>query len=97
MKRAELIHWQKARIQDRYLIETAIWGIPVSARYPDGIKYRLLFLDEKTKRRILMDNHHPKGPHIHLNDQQVGYVFVDDDKLLEDFARIVFDHMGVKL
>ena len=44
-----------------------------------------------------MDNHHPKGPHVHLDDRELHYDFVNDEKLFDDFEQLVLDHMGVKL
>jgi len=44
-----------------------------------------------------MDNHHPKGPHIHLDDQELKYEFIDDDRLIEDFVRLVLEHLEVKI
>ncbi len=44
-----------------------------------------------------MDNHHPKGPHIHLDDVEVIYQFIDLDKLVNDFRRLVVEHMGVQI
>lgn len=25
-----------------------------------------------------MDNHHPKGPHIHVNDKEFDYEYIND-------------------
>jgi hypothetical protein len=44
-----------------------------------------------------MDNHHPKGPHIHINDEEFGYDFVGDEQLIEDFQNWVLKELGVKL
>jgi hypothetical protein len=44
-----------------------------------------------------MDNHHPKGPHIHINDDESDYEYISDDKLIEDFEKLVLQHLGVKL
>lgn len=74
-----------------------IHDVGKSNQYPDGVKYGLILIDLKTKHRVLMDNHHPKGPHIHINDQELPYTYVDDDKLIEDFKRLALDHTGVKL
>ena len=78
-------------------MEMTINEVGHSSRYPDGIKYGLLFVDLKTGRRVLMDNHHPKGHHIHLDDKEQTYEYRNDDKLIEDFKRFVLDHMGVAI
>lgn len=44
-----------------------------------------------------MDNHHPKGPHIHLDELELSYSFRDVPTLISDFKRIVYEHMEVKL
>jgi len=44
-----------------------------------------------------MDNHHPKGPHTHIDDNEVDYNYTTDDKLLSDFEALVLLHLGIKL
>jgi len=44
-----------------------------------------------------MDNHHPKGPHFHLDNDEYLYEFLGLDELIDDFRRIVTEHMGVTL
>ena len=44
-----------------------------------------------------MDNHHPKGHHIHLDEWQMKYNYVNEENLISDFQRLVFDHLEVKL
>jgi hypothetical protein len=46
---------------------------------------------------VLLDNHHPKIPHVHINDREFDYDYVDDDKLIEDFQMFVLQELGVKL
>jgi hypothetical protein len=45
----------------------------------------------------LMDNHHPKGPHIHIDDDELPYEFLGLDQLVTDFRRLINEHMGVQL
>ena len=45
----------------------------------------------------MMDNHHPKGPHIHVNDDEFKYDYVNDEKLIEDLQKRVLKELGVKL
>ena len=78
-------------------MEMRIYEVGRSSRYPDGVKYGLLFLDLKAMRRILMDNHHPKGHHVHIDELELPYEYRSDEKLVEDFKRFVLDHMGVAL
>jgi hypothetical protein len=95
--KAKVLYHMKMRFQDHHLIEMTIHEVGHSARYPDGVKYGLLLLDLKSGRRILMDNHHPKGHHIHLGDQELPYEYKNDETLIEDFKRLVLDHMGVAI
>lgn len=74
-----------------------IHQVAKSARYPGGVKYGLILTDLKTGKYLLMDNHHPKGPHIHLNDQELPYQFVDEETLIKDFKEMVLTHMEVKI
>lgn len=74
-----------------------IYNVGKTAKYKDGVKYRIIVIDPKTKRRVLMDNHHPKGPHIHIDDKEVSYNFHNVDKLTDDFAQLVMEHLEVKL
>lgn len=95
--KAMLLFHQKQRFQSRLLLETTIHEVGLSHRYPDGIKYGLLLLDLETKRRVLMDNHHPKGPHVHLDETEIPYEYKSDEKLIEDFKTLVLDHIGVAI
>ena len=44
-----------------------------------------------------MDNHHPKKPHIHIDEKEFVYEFKTVDVLLDDFAKLVFEHFGEKI
>lgn len=95
--KARQIFWQKSRLQDRYVIELSIHEVGDPVKYPDGVKYRMACVDLLTGRKILMDNHHPKGPHAHLNGSEVSYIFSNVSELMRDFKRLVLEHLEVKL
>lgn len=95
--KATLVYWHKARLQERYVLEMEIYKLSKSARYPEGIKYGLVLMDLRTGNKVLMDNHHPKGHHIHLNDKEIPYRYLDENKLVEDFKNLILTHMEVKL
>lgn len=95
--RAHLRYYAKNHLHGRYVIELSIHEVGHSVKYPDGIKYGLICKDLKTGKQVLMDNHHPKGPHIHINDKEIGYEYVNDEKLIEDFQKLVLREIGVKL
>ena len=56
------------------IFEVAVWKVPLSLAYPEGIKYRA-WLSEEGKTNFGFDNHKPKGPHLHIGEREVGYVF----------------------
>jgi hypothetical protein len=95
--KAKLLYKHKARIGARYIIELSLHQIPKSKRYTDGIKYRMNCYDEKTQFKMLMDNHHPKGHHIHIGKSQHAYEFISIDQLIDDFKKNVHETMGVKI
>jgi hypothetical protein len=86
MGRAELVLQDKVIDQDGNITELAIWKVPVSARQPAGVKYRLAFIEkDATDPAVLYDNHHPKGHHRHVEGTEESYDFIDVDKLVSDF------------
>jgi hypothetical protein len=95
--KARLRYYAKNRIRDRYVVELSIFEVGVSRQYPDGIKYGLICKDLQTSDYVLLDNHHPKGHHAHVNDREFGYQYVSDEQLIEDFQFLVLKWLGVKL
>lgn len=75
----------------------SLFEVPKTKKYPLGVRYSLICIDPATHKRVLMDNHHPKGPHVHFDDREVNYEFVSKDALFADFKKFVSDHMGVQL
>lgn len=64
--------------------ELKIWRIPRSKHYPSGRKFSL-FLVASGRILIGIDNHKPKGPHLHLGAEEVPYGYLNDDQLVDDF------------
>ena len=93
------MYWHKARIRTQYIVEMEVYEIEKSRSYPSGFKYGLVLVDLETGRRVLMDNHHPKGHHIHIDDTEYAYAYAyrDREKLMQDFRDLAFKHLGVKL
>ena len=56
------------------ILEIVVWQVPVSTSYPDGVKYRI-WVSERGRTLFGFDNHKPKGPHLHIGETEVGYVF----------------------
>ncbi len=95
--KAHLKYYLKNKVHDRYIVELSIFDVCKSSQYPDGIKFGLICKDLKTGNFVLLDNHHPKGPHVHINDREFNYDYVNDDRLISDFEVLVFKELGVKL
>jgi hypothetical protein len=95
--KARLILWHKAGLQSRYILEMKIYEVAKSPKYVDGVRYSLILIDTSSGRRVLMDNHHPKGPHAHLDDRELPYAFTNEEKLIEDFKKLVMEHLEVKI
>ncbi len=92
--KAILRYREKNTLHGRYLIEMIIHEVNDRTRYRDGIKYGLICIDLKTKKKVIMDNHHPKKDHIHIDEQEYPYVFKDLDQLFEDFKSLILKHFG---
>ena len=95
IKKANLIYYEKNYFQrNRYILEAKIWSVD-DARYTDGIKYSLAFIDTKSDRKVLFDNHHPKGAHFQLDKVEFPYCFQNDSQLIRDLKKLIFQHFGV--
>ena len=70
------------------ILEIVVWKIPISSDYPDGIKYRA-WTSEHDVTLFGFDNHKPKGPHLHIGDVEVGYVFRGLKALREDISAMI--------
>jgi hypothetical protein len=95
--KATLRFSEKFVLKNRYIVETTLHEVNDPKRYPKGVKYGLICIDTKTGKKILMDNHHPKNDHIHINETEISYEFKTVEKLIEDFKRLVFEHLGVSI
>lgn len=86
------------QIDNGYIIEMKITKVEKDEHYPEGIKYSLVIIDRKTKKRILgFDNHERKGHHIHKLDREIKYDFIDEWKLVGDFMKEYEDIKGGKV
>ena len=95
--KAVLVRHEKFIVRRRLVIEISVHQIDRSERYRDGLKWGLICVDQTSGRRVLMDNHHPKGPHIHVDDEELPYEFESLDKLVADFRKLINEHMGVNI
>jgi len=96
--KAVMVYHHKAEIRSKYILELTIWEIDDVNKFPEKIKYSLVFADtENLNNKIIFDNHHPKGHHYHINSTQYIYNFKNIEELINDFQQLVFQHFGVKL
>ena len=92
-----MVRHEKFIVRRRYVVEITVHEVTRNPRYRDGLKWGLICVDRVTGKRILMDNHHPKGPHIHVDDDELPYEFTNIDQLVHDFRRLVTEHLGVQI
>ncbi len=97
-----LVFKDKKLFKDNLVFEAKIWIIEDGDRYPDNIKYKLIMIEPKSGKRILFDNHPPKGHHYHIDvsyssQKQFSYNFETPEKLRRDFTDLVLKHFGVSL
>ena len=95
--KATLVRHEKFIVRRRYLIEISVHQVPRSSVYKDGLKWGLICVDRISGKKVLMDNHHPKSPHIHIDDDEMPYDFKGLDKLVNDFRQLIVEHMGVQI
>ncbi len=79
------------------MFEVTIWSVDKTKKYPTGLKYSLICIDPITGNKVLFDNHHPKGPHYHIDDEEFSYEFESVDKLLQDFRVMAQEKFGVPI
>lgn len=70
--------------------DMVVWQVPMDARNPEGVRYRLAFIPRGSRAPgVLYDNHHPKGHHKHVAGEESPYRYLGLPRLLEDFIREV--------
>ncbi len=96
---AKLIFSEKYEHGPQVIVEIKIYQLPEKdwQRYPDKVKYSLICIDTKSKKKLLMDNHAPKGHHVHFGKTEKDYAFTSVENLFADFKKYVLDFMEVKL
>jgi hypothetical protein len=70
------------------IFEIVIWQVPVSSEYPHGVKYRA-WLSESGETHFGFDSHKPKGPHLHIGEVEIGYVYRGIKALREDIGAMI--------
>ena len=79
---------QHSRSSQIAIAELKVWAIPRSSAYPAGRKFSL-FLVANGKVILGIDNHRPKGPHLHLGTEEMPYNYEGDGQLIADFWDLV--------
>jgi len=86
MPRATALLREKVVDEGGNFVELVIWRVPMTAKSPSGLRYRLAFVrQDDDKPVVLYDNHSPKGHHRHVEGVEESYAFSDVDQLLADF------------
>ncbi len=90
---SELVFHEKIILKHRDperqgIFEFVVWEVEKSKGYPEGLKYRA-WLSERDETIFGFDNHKPKGPHLHIGEQEVGYVFRGLKALKEDIIAMI--------
>lgn len=83
---AKLLISSKLTLDSGYIQEIRLWKVQSSPKYPDGVRYRLVLVDPRVERvLILYDNHWPKGHHVHVSGIERAYAFTSIEQLLRNF------------
>ncbi len=87
---SKILNRRKTINPDGSIEDLIVWDVPVSGKYPDGVRYRMVYVARKGQRpAVLYDNHYPKGHHKHIGKNEMPYVYQDIDKLTMDFQHDV--------
>jgi len=85
--KVQLLHGKTEAVA---IAETKVWKVPKSKSYPDGIKYSLfLVLKESGEVIVGLDNHKPKGPHLHRHGKEQEYDYMGQDGVVDEFWDMV--------
>ncbi len=87
--KAELITRFRDIAEDGSGIEMVVWRVPDPVPPSEHrFKYRLVYV-ESGRRVVGFDNERGKGDHKHFGDHEEPYVFVDVERLIDDFIQEV--------
>jgi hypothetical protein len=94
--KAKLIQSQQGSFgQGRFSYEIKAYEVPLSRRFPRGIKLKCALIDrELGKPLVLLDNHEPFGFHLHsLLPDNPDFRMPLDIRNSEEAIRIFFDEV----
>jgi len=85
--KAKLLAQSKRVCPDGSIIERVIWQVPTPVPpTTHGFKYSLVYIRDGV-RVVGFDNERGKGDHMHLDGQELPYLFTSIDQLIADFSR----------
>jgi hypothetical protein len=83
--KARLLFDRRVVVSETAFAELILWALPRPSRgSAHRYKFRLAFLVNGACV-LRYDNEAGKGDHVHRNDRERSYVFVDTDRLVADF------------
>ncbi len=92
--KAELVIRDRRLLSDGAIIEIVVWKVPKPVPPTEhGWKYRL-FYGRPGQRLVGYDNERGKGDHRHLLGDELSYVFVSLEQLLDDFEADIIAMRG---
>nr|WP_245295729.1 DUF6516 family protein [Xaviernesmea rhizosphaerae] len=92
--KADLLHRSKTVLADGAIIEMLIWRVPQPVLRSRHDFKDSLFYGRAGERIVCFDNEKPKGGHCHLDGVESPYIFVDVDRLIDDFLSEVRRRRG---
>ncbi len=91
--KAELL-MRERRVLEAGFIEVVVWRLPQPlSSSTHSLKYRLAYV-VGNECVLRYDNEAGKGDHRHVGTEEMPYVFVSVDQLLEDFLADVAEWKG---
>jgi len=72
------------------VVEIRIWQVGLCPEYPAGLKYSL-FLIQENQVLLGIDNHRPKGPHLHRGSEEYEINLYTADTVLDCFWALVIE------
>jgi hypothetical protein len=71
-------------LSDGSFVDRVLESIKPDRWRPHGVRYRYAWI-QNGECRVLFDNHHGKGDHLHIDGEEKPYKFSDHGQLLDDF------------
>jgi hypothetical protein len=82
---------------EELLVILDVWKIPPpeDQNFPDGFKFSFIaFKADNPNEKILLDCHPPKGPHMHINNDELSFEWSGIESATELFWEKVENKFG---